>query len=170
MDFVQSTTETAFVKRNKSTSPYFGTSWRPNCLRQVTFWGIPEIVWVSRGKWAMSKACCNEWDCSRPTIFIADGIRISLIFLFAGVGGAQVKSTVHYYAESKTKEKTVARTKSPGGFRNLSAAQKKFGKVGRKNSCYFIHPKFARSQTTSYTTSITLGRTILVWWNSVKPP
>ena len=87
----------------------------------------------------------------------------NFVNLFICGGGAQVKSTGHYYAESKTKEKTVARTKSPDGFRNLSAAQKKFGKVGRKNFCYFIHPKFARSQTTSYTTSITLGRTILVW-------
>ena len=55
-------------------------------------------------------------------------------------------------------------------FRNLSAAQKKFRKVDRKSSCYFIHSKFARSETASYTTSTTCGCTIPVWWNSVKPP
>ena len=55
-------------------------------------------------------------------------------------------------------------------FRNLSAAQKKFRKVDRKSSCYFIHSKFARYETTSNTTSATRGRTIPVWWNSVKPP
>ena len=55
-------------------------------------------------------------------------------------------------------------------FRNLSAAQKKFRKVDRKSSRYFIHSKFARSETASYTTSTTCGCTIPVWWNSVKPP
>ena len=71
---------------------------------------------------------------------------------------------------TKTKQKRVGRTKSLGGFRNLSAAQKKFRKVDRKSSCYFIHSKFARSETASYTTSTTCGCTIPVWWNSVKPP
>ena len=35
--------------------------------------------------------------------------------------------------QNQTKEKRVGRTKSPGGFRNLSAAQKKFRKVDRKS-------------------------------------
>ena len=55
-------------------------------------------------------------------------------------------------------------------FRNLSAAEKKFRKVDKKSSRYFIHSKFARYETTSNTTSATRGRTIPVWWNSVKPP
>ena len=55
-------------------------------------------------------------------------------------------------------------------FRNLSAAEKKFRKVDKKSSRYFIHSKFARSETASNTTSTTCGCTIPVWWNSVKPP
>ena len=48
-------------------------------------------------------------------------------------------------------------------FRNLSAAEKKFRKVDKKSSRYFIHSKFARSETASNTTSTTCGCTIPVW-------
>ena len=128
-----------------------------------------------------SKELCKKLVASKGTaagrpFFFADGIGISLIFFICGSylifkvnflpggrGDLQAKSTVLYYVESITKENRVGRTKSPGGFRNLSAAQKKFRKVDRKSSRYFIHSKFARSETASYTTSTTCGCTIPVW-------
>ena len=38
--------KTAFLSGQKSTSPHFERTWRPNCWHQFNFWGTPENFWV----------------------------------------------------------------------------------------------------------------------------